>query len=390
MRLMLDDPLRFVLLDDDANFLKTISLQLKYQGHSAETFAAGPALLRHLEQEFADIVILDVHMPGMDGVAVLQAIRGLPQGRDLAVFMLTADSSRETVQKVMVHGISGYLLKPLDFRRFLQILKEMNPALQQRREMYFLRWLMDSLEDPDLPESQKRVLVAQAQKSALYRKLVDDPTSLPADFRKKIAMVMSQLDRDLDQTLLEHIDPKDDDQAMESLKLIDEIAGGRPLSGKLNVLLASGNEKLASKAAKILGKTSRDAGKIRQILMHTDPRLVANLIEALWDSDTPLAMEIFQAYCQAESPRVRANSLVGLYRRGKAPAALAGLREMLESPDSGMIQSALWVCGYLGTTEIREVLVAMTFHPDRDIRGRARNTLERILERPFCTDAVAH
>ena len=60
-----------------------------------------------------DIVLLDLNMPKMNGVELLQSIRNSPQWKDLKVFVITTSDEREDREKTKKLGVSGYIVKPL-------------------------------------------------------------------------------------------------------------------------------------------------------------------------------------------------------------------------------------------------------------------------------------
>jgi len=82
----------------------------------AENGANGIELARSLRP---DLVLLDMQLPDMDGLAVLGALRADPATRDLTVVALSASAMSESVAQARAHGAADYWTKPLDFDRFL-------------------------------------------------------------------------------------------------------------------------------------------------------------------------------------------------------------------------------------------------------------------------------
>lgn len=62
----------------------------------------------------ADLILLDVMMPGMDGVAPLSALRGLPQTTDIPVIFMTAKVQASEIQHYMCLGVTDVIAKPFD------------------------------------------------------------------------------------------------------------------------------------------------------------------------------------------------------------------------------------------------------------------------------------
>lgn len=104
--------LRILLVDDQYLFLESLKLVLSSLAPDFEivgTALNGEEALELLEREGADVVLLDVYMPVMDGVAAVKAItRKHPE---TAVIMLTTFEDDEYVTEALAHGAKGYLLK---------------------------------------------------------------------------------------------------------------------------------------------------------------------------------------------------------------------------------------------------------------------------------------
>ena len=86
---------RILVVDDDRTTLNLIRLQLRSAGYTVDTAPDGAAGLERLQQRRYDLVLLDVWMPGMDGLEVLGRIRDVPQPPPVVV--MTADDAPATV-----------------------------------------------------------------------------------------------------------------------------------------------------------------------------------------------------------------------------------------------------------------------------------------------------
>jgi DNA-binding NtrC family response regulator len=106
------DEMRIMLVDDEEGFLSTTRNVLERKGINTATATSGSEALEKLTQENIDVVILDVKMPGMDGVSALKAIKS--RYPSIEVIMLTGHGTVESALDGLRAGASDYLTKPVD------------------------------------------------------------------------------------------------------------------------------------------------------------------------------------------------------------------------------------------------------------------------------------
>lgn len=99
-----------------------LTSQLRFTGYDIITAASGPEALEIIRTRKPDAVLLDIMMPGMDGIEVLEAIRQSPETSSLPVLMLTSLSEKEYQDKALRKGADGYLTKPLVGAKLVQAL----------------------------------------------------------------------------------------------------------------------------------------------------------------------------------------------------------------------------------------------------------------------------
>ena len=113
---------RALLVDDEADFLKTLIKRLKKRKVNAEGAVNGEEALMILSRDPVDVVVLDVRMPGMDGIEVLRKIKkGYPL---IEVVMLTGHASMEVAIEGMEIGAFDYLMKPVDIDELVYKLQD--------------------------------------------------------------------------------------------------------------------------------------------------------------------------------------------------------------------------------------------------------------------------
>lgn len=95
----------------------------------AELITAGCAeeALERLGREVPDLLLLDIHLPGMDGHALLARLRREPQWSSLPVLAVTASAMPSDIRRGRLAGFDGYLTKPLDLERLRRVLNEYLP-----------------------------------------------------------------------------------------------------------------------------------------------------------------------------------------------------------------------------------------------------------------------
>lgn len=123
-----------LICDDDAATRFVIKRLLTQNfGCSTTECVDGVEALRKLDDEEVDLILLDVEMPLIDGIEVLEAIRNSPQLKTLPVLMLSKERREEAVVKLVRLGIEGYILKPPRTEKVLAALERLRGTLSVRR-----------------------------------------------------------------------------------------------------------------------------------------------------------------------------------------------------------------------------------------------------------------
>lgn len=112
-RKRMERPMKILLAEDDAKTADYIRTGLMQAGHSVELVGDGRDALSFCLYNPVDVVVLDRMMPGMDGMAVLKALRGA--GRKMPVIFLTARSAVNDRVEGLMAGADDYLVKPFQF-----------------------------------------------------------------------------------------------------------------------------------------------------------------------------------------------------------------------------------------------------------------------------------
>ena len=126
---MIKIPIRVLLVDDEKDFVEMLGLRLAEAGENVTPAHSGRECLQVLEKKEIDVVILDILMPGMDGITTLKEIKNrFPL---VEVIMLTGHGSTESAVKGMKLGAFDYLLKPAHFG---ELTAKLEAALKRKDE----------------------------------------------------------------------------------------------------------------------------------------------------------------------------------------------------------------------------------------------------------------
>ena len=105
---------RILVVDDLEDNRAVLERRLRRQGHHVQCAAGGYAALDLLARERFDLVLLDVMMPDLDGLAVLERMKTTAASRDIPVIMISALDDLASVVRCIEHGADDYLSKPFD------------------------------------------------------------------------------------------------------------------------------------------------------------------------------------------------------------------------------------------------------------------------------------
>jgi hypothetical protein len=123
---------RLLVVDDEAAQVQALCHTLEDEGYSVKGFTSAAAALGTLRAGAFDIVLTDLTMPGMDGIAFLNAARAIDPG--LVGIVMTGHGTIATAVDAMKAGALDYILKPFDLRVILRVLARTQAMLRLRRE----------------------------------------------------------------------------------------------------------------------------------------------------------------------------------------------------------------------------------------------------------------
>ncbi|WP_283248829.1 response regulator transcription factor [Leucobacter allii] len=116
-------PIRAVVVDDERNLTELLVMALQAEGWRVESAANGQEALNAIRETGPDVVVLDVMMPGIDGLEVLRRLRG--SGNDVPVLFLTAKDAVDDRIEAITAGGDDYVTKPFNLQEVVARLRGM-------------------------------------------------------------------------------------------------------------------------------------------------------------------------------------------------------------------------------------------------------------------------
>jgi len=110
---------RVLVVEDEPNIRELVCLHLGLEGYTCEGLADGHLALERAEQERFDLLVLDVMIPGLDGLSVCRAVRSGRANRDVPILILTARTEESDKVLGLESGADDYLTKPFGVRELV-------------------------------------------------------------------------------------------------------------------------------------------------------------------------------------------------------------------------------------------------------------------------------
>jgi len=114
-----------LLVEDNEKNRKLAHDVLVHQGYRVTDAESAEEALRLVREAPPSLVLMDIHLPGMDGIAALQQLRADPSTRTIPVMAVTASAMTHDRAKIMAAGFDGYQSKPISVKPFLAAVREL-------------------------------------------------------------------------------------------------------------------------------------------------------------------------------------------------------------------------------------------------------------------------
>ncbi len=111
-------------VDDSASIRRMVSFTLKTAGYDVIEAVDGADALDKARTKPVNLVLTDQNMPRMDGLTLVRSLRRLPEYRTAPILILTTESSADMKSQGRAAGATGWLVKPFDPQRLLEVVKK--------------------------------------------------------------------------------------------------------------------------------------------------------------------------------------------------------------------------------------------------------------------------
>ncbi len=116
-------------VDDSSSLRQMVAFTLKSSGFDVIEAVDGLDAIEKLGDRSVDLVLTDQNMPRMDGITLVKHLRKLPQFKATPILILTTESSDEMKQAGRAAGATGWLVKPFDPRKLVDVIRKVLPGL---------------------------------------------------------------------------------------------------------------------------------------------------------------------------------------------------------------------------------------------------------------------
>lgn len=113
-----------LIVDDNPTNMKLVRVLLSSEGYNVRAAADAEEALNVLKEFQPRIILMDIQLPGIDGLELTRRLKADPATRDITVVGLTAYAMKGDKQRILDAGCDGYIQKPIDTRTLPQLVAE--------------------------------------------------------------------------------------------------------------------------------------------------------------------------------------------------------------------------------------------------------------------------
>lgn len=170
---MAQTPARLIVVDDDAEIRRLLADRLSDEGFQVATAVSGEDFLAQFDPATTDLVVLDINLPGVDGLGVCERLR---EANDTPIIMLTARGDPRDRIAGLELGADDYIAKPFEPRelvaRIRNVLRRSGPNTDSARFIRFRQWTLDVVLRRVVDDTNRAVILS-ATEFRILRLLID-------------------------------------------------------------------------------------------------------------------------------------------------------------------------------------------------------------------------
>lgn len=118
---------KILIVDDNPLNLKLMSELLMYEGLDTLQACQAEEAMRLIEREKPQLILMDIALPGMDGISLTKILKTKPETRDITIVAVSAFAMNSDKERAAEAGCDGFITKPIDTRNFIQTLQKFLP-----------------------------------------------------------------------------------------------------------------------------------------------------------------------------------------------------------------------------------------------------------------------
>ena len=111
---------KILIIEDNVQNMKLAAFLLGSAGHTVLQASHALGGIALAKQHHPDLILMDIQLPGMDGLTATNMLKGDPDTRDIKVYALTAFAMKGDEEKMYAAGCDGYIAKPIRYQTFLK------------------------------------------------------------------------------------------------------------------------------------------------------------------------------------------------------------------------------------------------------------------------------
>jgi len=108
--------MKVLVIEDDPTDLKLVGAVLRISGHTVDWRTAAEGAMEAIAADKPDVILLDLRLPGMDGLALVRLLKTSAGTRQIPIVAMTAYSDQYQREELLAAGCEAYIVKPIDTR----------------------------------------------------------------------------------------------------------------------------------------------------------------------------------------------------------------------------------------------------------------------------------